>query len=297
MGVKGCWQLLRNKGYVPDVSGKPCSPSPASKIRVDVCGSYFSTISYAYGCSHPNVNDSHRLLERQLISLGDKDKLVLYVDGYPAAEKADTHHLREQRRVQASERANSALDKLNARLETNKRIRKHHIGSAKKAIKSAFYWTMDSRQAFVEFMASQGYNITLCLTEADVQIAADCNEDDVVVTGDSDLLFYESVRVVCRPLGRGASRRFGHYHKAGILETLCLTSTQLVALAVISGNDYTNNIPSLGIETNHKLIMNLRYQDVVSTVQQYLILPTVRRKIDKDEKNDWTLASFGSAIK
>ncbi|KAG0247862.1 hypothetical protein DFQ27_001513, partial [Actinomortierella ambigua] len=139
MGVKGWWRLLKTKGYVPEVHSKPSSPAPASKIRVDVCGSFFSTISYTYGRSHPpDVNKPHQQLERQLLELGDKDKLVLYIDGYPAKEKAGTHSLREQRRHQARERADRALITLTERLDANKRIRKHHIGSAKKSIKSAF---------------------------------------------------------------------------------------------------------------------------------------------------------------
>ncbi|KAG0073939.1 hypothetical protein BGZ93_004656, partial [Podila epicladia] len=116
---------------------------------------------------------------------------------------------------------------------------------------------MEDRQAFVDYMAKKGYDIILCDTEADIKIAADCEEEDVVVTGDSDLLIYKSVPAVWRPMGGGKSRRYWLYNKAAVLDALDVTSTQLVALAVISGNDYTRNIPTLGIETNRKLIKKL----------------------------------------
>ncbi|KAF9367280.1 hypothetical protein BGX21_007594, partial [Mortierella sp. AD011] len=116
MGVKGLWLLLRNKGHAADIHGKPSCPTPASKIRVDVCGSQFSTIRYAYSIAHSDTNNAHRRLEQQLIKLGKKDELVLYVDGHPAAEKANTHHQRKQNLLKARERAYRALVTLEDRL-------------------------------------------------------------------------------------------------------------------------------------------------------------------------------------
>lgn len=209
-------------------------------------------------------------------------------------------------------------------------MRKHHINTANKELRSAFSWTLEDRRAFVNYMENKGYEVILCATEADVKIAADCKEEDVVVTGDGDLLIYKSVPAVWRPMGRGKSRRYWLYNKAAVLDTLDVTSTQLVALAVISGNDYTGNIPTLGIETNRKLIKkledggkdtNLLFDDYVlalvcvqvtyhalflpysysvdeaSIIQKYLALPEVIRKTDKGDANDWTSASFANALK
>ncbi|KAG0062154.1 hypothetical protein BGZ92_006266, partial [Podila epicladia] len=297
MGATGLWCLLRKKEHAPDVHDKPHCPSPTSKIRVDVAGSQFSTIRYAYSNTHSDPNNAHRLLEHCLKKLGEKDRLVLYVDGYPAAEKAKTHDQREKGRHKARDRAHKALVVLEDRLQTNKRIRKHHIKNAAKEIRSAFSWTMEDRQAFVDYMANKGFQIILCATEADIKIAADCEKEDVVVSGDSDLLIYKSVSMVCRPMGRHKSQWYWLYDKAAVLDALDVTSTQLVALAVISGNDYTGNIPTLGIETNRKLIKKLEDKDEASIIQNYLALPEVVFKTDKDNANVWTLSSFTNALK
>ncbi|KAG0074622.1 hypothetical protein BGZ93_004428, partial [Podila epicladia] len=65
----------------------------------------------------------------------------------------------------------------------------------------------------------------------------------------------------------------------------------------ISGNDYTGNIPTLGIETNRKLIKKLEDKDEASIIQNYLALPEVVFKTDKDNANVWTLSSFTNALK
>ncbi|KAF8909516.1 hypothetical protein BGZ58_005976, partial [Dissophora ornata] len=147
-------------------------------------------------------------------------------------------------------------------------------------------------------MENKGYEIILCATEADVKIAADCKKEDVVVTGDSDLLIYKSVPAVWRPMGRGKSRRYWLYDKAAVLDTLGLTATQLVALAVISGNDYNRNIPYLGIETNRKIIKRLAAtEDETTIVEKYLADPQVVFKTDKNNSENWTISSYADSLK
>ncbi|KAF9326086.1 hypothetical protein BG006_010449 [Podila minutissima] len=254
-------------------------------MRVDVCRSQFSTIWYSYNNNHSDTNNAHRQLEHQLIKLGTKGELVLYIDGHPAAEKANTHNKHEQDCHKAHDHAHRALIMLEDCLLTNKCICKHHIMAVNKALKSAFSWTMEDRQAFVDYMAKKGYDIILCDTKVDIKIAADCEEEDVVITGDSDLLIYKSVPA------------YWLYNKAAVLDALDVTSTQLVVLAIISGNNYTHNILTLGIETNCKLIKKLEDGDETSIIQKYLSLPKVIRKTDKDDANDWTSASFANALK
>lgn len=106
-------------------------------------------------------------------------------------------------------------------------------------------------------MTNKGYDIVLCPTEADVLIAAECQPHDAVVSSDSDLLFYKTVPVVWRPVGSLKSRRYLPYEKNEVLKALGLSSTQLTALAIISGNDYVANIPHLAIATNRKIVQTL----------------------------------------
>ncbi|KAF9581110.1 hypothetical protein BGW38_001992, partial [Lunasporangiospora selenospora] len=59
---------------------------------------------------------------------------------------------------------------------------------------------LEDRQAFVTFMDNEGYDIILCDTEDEIDIARDCKEEDVIVSADSDLLIYANIRTMWRPM-------------------------------------------------------------------------------------------------
>lgn len=97
MGVKYAWQLLHNEGLIPDSQDKVSLVSTASKIRVDVCSTHYTSIRHYY--SNPtDLNVAHGKLERLLLKIDDKNKLRFYIDGLPAAEKDQTHANRHQSR-------------------------------------------------------------------------------------------------------------------------------------------------------------------------------------------------------
>lgn len=263
MGIPGLWGWVREKGVVPEVHQRVKLPSPSSKIRVDVCGSQHSLIRSLYNQHHAtadantNINITHHRLEQQLLKFGNKSELVLYVDGLPAREKANTHAFRESLRQRALEEADRHMQMLETRFQDNKRIKKHHITKVSKYLNRSFRWLLDYRRSFCQYMAERGYDIVLCHTEADVRLAADCREMDIVVTGDSDLLVYRTIPEVWRPVKQGGLRRFEVYKKSSVLGAVDLSDIKLIALAVVSCNDYNKNIPALGIKTNYKLIKDL----------------------------------------
>lgn len=54
---------------------------------------------------------------------------------------------------------------------------------------------------FIETASGLGWNIVACAGEADVQIGSIVmTDEDIVVSGDSDLLFYQNCSQVIRPL-------------------------------------------------------------------------------------------------
>ncbi|KAF9942517.1 hypothetical protein BGZ65_001269, partial [Modicella reniformis] len=110
-------------------------------------------------------------------------------------------------------------------------------------------------------MQSKGWDVKFCPTEADVEIASDCQLDDIVVSRDSDFLICANIATLYRPLGRGEQMKFLLYSKQGVLEVLGLTAQQLLVLGIVSKNDYGSNIPSLGIKTNNKLVKDIPDQD------------------------------------
>ncbi|KAG0041871.1 hypothetical protein BGZ83_001203 [Gryganskiella cystojenkinii] len=293
MGVKRAWPFLRKQGLAPDSQHKVSLTSPLSKIRIDVCSTHNTPIRYIYsGTSDLEV--AHSKLEQWLLKIGSKESMRLYIDGMPAAEKEETHASRHQVRQKALIKAAPAISNLEARLAEKKRVRKHHISSANKLLRQAFHWSLENRKSFVEYMTSKNYDIVLCPTESDVLIAAECQPQDAVISCDSDLLFYKTIPVVWRPMGSYKARRFVPYERNAILEALDLSSSQLTALAILSGNDYAANIPHLAIHTNHKIVSTLT-GDEKNMIQQYLAHPNVKRRTNKE--GTWTTESYANAVR
>ncbi|KAF9198899.1 hypothetical protein BGZ59_004342, partial [Podila verticillata] len=122
-------------------------------------------------------------------------------------------------------------------------------------------------KGFVQYMRDKNWNIVESPTEADLHIARDCQPIDVVVSRDSDLLIYQNVTTVWRPISKG---RFLVYDINDVLATLKITRTQLTVLGVVSRNDYSKNIRGLGPATNFSVIKRLCGDDPATMVQAYL---------------------------
>lgn len=254
MGVAGLWAFLRKKGYDPVLRHRAAQLPQSShhKIRVDVLGSLYTTIRYAYS-SH-SLEEAHRILEREIIKFGTKDQLVLYLDGHSSKEKEATRAKREERRNKALNLADKYLDELAGRMERGARVRKYCFVNIKKSLAIGFHWPLETRRSFVEYMRNQQWSIILCSTEADLAIAIESQPGDIAVSKDSDLLVYKNIETIWRPITKD---RLLVYHVPDILGTLGLSKSQLTALGVVSRNDYDSNIAFLGPETNYDIIKGL----------------------------------------
>ncbi|KAI8345226.1 hypothetical protein B0O80DRAFT_474871 [Mortierella sp. GBAus27b] len=240
MGVKYAWLLPKNKGLVPDAQDRIALASAESKLRVDVSSVHYSTIRYLY-TNPTDINEAHTKLEYWMSKYGDKENTRFYVDGEVALEKSRTHIDRQQRRQVALAKADTGISDLESRLR--------HISTVYKNLRDGFHWSIEHRTSFVDFM----------------------KPEDAVVSCDSDMLFYKTIPKVWRPVGSFKSRRFVPYEKTSLLQALGLSSTQLTALGILSGNDY-------------------------DIVRQYLAHPQVKRKIDQDG-GCWTEDVYANAIK
>ncbi|KAG0035821.1 hypothetical protein BGZ82_005074 [Podila clonocystis] len=271
MGVFGLWVFLKDKGVEPVFRSFSRLPNllesledlPA--IRVDVLGCCFMTIRHAYE-SHPD-EIAHGILEGEIAKFGPKELLVLYIDGEPAVEKSLTTAIREERRKNSLEVAERHMDELERRHNASLRVRKHHFVNVTKNLSGAFYWSREKRQGFSQYMRDKNWNVVESPTEADLHIARDCQRIDVVVSRDSDLLIYQNVATVWRPISKG---RFLVYGIDNILATLKITRTQLMVLGVVSRNDYNKNIRGLGPATNFSIVKRLCGEDPAAMVQAYL---------------------------
>ncbi|KAK3847271.1 MAG: hypothetical protein J3R72DRAFT_189194 [Linnemannia gamsii] len=118
-------------------------------------------------------------------------------------------------------------------------------------------------------------HICRCSFQSDTCIANHCAESPredniVVVSGDSDLICYRSVKQILYPVGK--SKVYTLFDKADMLQVLELpTDNHLLLAAIVSGNDYTNGVKNIGLQRPCDLIrgMDLPCHDVVS-FQQYV---------------------------
>ncbi|KAK3821217.1 MAG: hypothetical protein J3Q66DRAFT_148948 [Benniella sp.] len=273
MGITGLWPFLRSCGYEAAIRSRfiqtndPSSSSSSHQVhRVDVLSTFYPAIRSAYVNHSPDT--AHQIVEQAILDRGIPMTATLYIDGSPPVEKKKTNQDREKIRSDAIQRAQSFLDFVETRINGNHRVRKRHFTRIVKAINTAFYWSLDTRKLFINYMRSRGWTVKECSTEADVDVARDCKPDDIVVSGDSDMLaFAAEITTIWRPI---AKRQFLVYHLPSILEQLRITRAQLTALCIVSKNDYNRNISLLGPKTNFDIVKSLEGKDVLEVIKNYL---------------------------
>ncbi|KAF9107457.1 hypothetical protein BGX29_006324 [Mortierella sp. GBA35] len=235
-------------------------------------------IKNAYS-NHPQ-DKTNTILEEHVIIWGSRDNLVFYVDGGQAVEKQHTTEIREAAREKASVKCARSLDVLEDRIDNNLKVRKSHFTNVRSSLASSFYWSFDDRQAFVTHMAQSGYMIRFCEAEADVAIAADCEPNDVVISGGSDMLAYASITMLWRPVSKSL---FLVYDLPNLLRDIGLSRAQFTTLAIVSSNDYNRNIFQLRTIP----LLNLR-----ELVCSYLTDPRVVSKNKQDETFQFSIRVF-----
>ena len=254
MGLKGWFPFIRKKGYDPPAlpQSSIASFEHTSTRRIDVLGSFYNVIKEAY--SNHALDDAHCILERHVMSWGSRDNLILYVDGQQAIEKQHTAEIRQGNRDKASLKCTRALDTLENRIENNLSVRKRHFTDVRTSLSLTFYWSLEARQSFVAHMTGAGCHVRFCETEADVAIAKECQPGDIVVSCDSDMMAYASIATLLRPISKSL---FLVYDLNSVLRNLRLSRAQLTTLAIVSSNDYSSNIYSLGPAANYTIVKSL----------------------------------------
>ncbi|KAK3826117.1 MAG: hypothetical protein J3Q66DRAFT_365799 [Benniella sp.] len=81
-------------------------------------------------------------------------------------------------------------------------------------------WEASQKQGLIQFLRSRDWTVVECPTEADVEIGKACGPNDVVVSGDSDLLMYDHINILWRPWRCG---QFLQYTIPDILKALDLS--------------------------------------------------------------------------
>ncbi|KAF9917031.1 hypothetical protein FBU30_001033, partial [Linnemannia zychae] len=163
-----------------------------------VLGSSFRALRSIY--SNNSQEKAHELMTKELAKFGSPSTLVLYLDGQQPEEKQQTFTARNATRKKAAIRCSESLDTLEQRIQSNDRVRKRHFTDVKSALASAFYFSLTSRMELVAFLREAGYDARLCQTEADVAIAKDFQDGDVVISCDSDMFAYANITRLWRPI-------------------------------------------------------------------------------------------------
>ncbi|KAG0220799.1 hypothetical protein BGX31_010522 [Mortierella sp. GBA43] len=110
------------------------------------------------------------------------------------------------------------------------------------------------------------------------------SEQVVAISSDSDLLLYEGVSTLIRPLPH-QRRRFSIYNCQEVLDALGLpSSNHLVLCGPVSNTDYTSNIKTLGLVRNLTLIKEID-EDVIDLMfRNYLTRAADHADVDIEEK-------------
>ncbi|KAF9542692.1 hypothetical protein EC957_001747 [Mortierella hygrophila] len=173
-----------------------------NKVRIDIQGSIFPTIRYAYSHSS-SLENAHKLVLKRIKQLGRREDSVLYFDGDPAQEKQETHQQRANARKKALKVAEEKVDEFAMRVEKGLRIRKQQYINVNKNLTKGFCWDPEARESLIIYLEKENWTVTRSPTEADIQIATDCKDGDVVISGDSDLAIHPRVTMIWRPISGG----------------------------------------------------------------------------------------------
>ncbi|KAI8606244.1 hypothetical protein EDD21DRAFT_410345 [Dissophora ornata] len=149
---------------------------------------------------------------------------VLYLDGSPAEEKKHTHKHRQEVRDKALTLAQKGVTQLKDRLDRKLHVRKQHFITVRKHMEKGFYWPLESRRAFAQYLRLKGRSVIECPTEADIAIAVRYRSGDIVISKDNDTPVYKSISTIWRPISR---QRFLVYEIPDVLATLGISKTQL----------------------------------------------------------------------
>src|ERR1700741_70456 len=132
-----------------------------------------------------------------------KDRTVLYLDGKTTKEKERTAELRRQVKERDLKKMEDLLHKAEDKAMYGKRLSGAQISSIHRLCRRAFSLTPNMKSILAEEALATGWTIVDCLGEADVHIGGlTLTDEDVVVSGDSDMLFYDSVQHVLRLMAR-----------------------------------------------------------------------------------------------
>ncbi|CAO3676648.1 unnamed protein product [Umbelopsis ramanniana] len=278
MGVNGTHSFLKKRGLSAQALSSPIIES-VNKMVID---NFFLQV--------PNV--AAKLIFTKLGYIFSVDRTILYLDGGRTKEKKETAERRRNVKEKDIRKLNAMFRVAEGKAAQGQPISASQYDALRCLSRRTFTLTDSMKETLVQKAREEGWNMVACEGEADVHIGGlDLDETDVVISGDSDLLFYPRVQQVLRPMKDGS---FHLYQKSNVIAVSNVTALQWTCVGIVSGNDYNRNIKGFGIGTNCKLISKLKGNDITQVIALYLKIDRVSNSIEGKVTFDNAIKVFGS---
>ncbi|KAG0033890.1 hypothetical protein BGZ83_004246, partial [Gryganskiella cystojenkinii] len=259
MGWQAFWDRLLVAGFKPEFVERISYLFDDLRrtdgvFRFDTQASFYSFLRSCYGfksATNPEIGHAKvaAFLE-DLLGNNDNNKniSVFYFDGNACFEKQLTSEKRHQEQQDALINADMLVTAIEKLSQQDQHISKTRFRKAFEKLSASFNLPIEIKKDLVQYLVDRGFKAKLCRFEADPEIAAECNPQDIVVTKDSDLFGYATVCSILKPISRG---RYLMYNLQNVMRAMELNRTQLTLFAIVSTNDYDKSVPGLGPVKNH----------------------------------------------
>jgi hypothetical protein len=276
MGITGLFQTLSNHGLSPpaaDVRTFLAEQSPSSPVHLDLFGTFWYDIRSRLidaKLHEDDIEEVGRRLAFEIKELFGTSNAVIHIDGAACTEKRKAHQGRHERRLAKQPILEKDVNALEKNSRNGKWTSKKIMRNIAKSLKEIHIITEEDKGK-LEMGLRSCYEVCRCATEADACIG--CHEElhkRVVISSDSDLLAYQGVSTLIRPLPH-QRRKFGVYKTEDVISALELPSqSHLTLFASISDNDYSKNLKNLGPARNLLLVRDIQQDDLTRMLQDYL---------------------------
>ncbi|KAF9177634.1 hypothetical protein BGZ49_005585, partial [Haplosporangium sp. Z 27] len=202
MGVFELWAVIKKKKFEPGVVK---AIDPGSIYRLDLLSCLYIQIRQAfYSCAdiESACEAIHRALLKFIAASQPTPNVFIYLDGAWAFEKQETHSKRIDNASKALKKAGEYFDCLKPRVHDGKWPKQQNMAFIK-ALKKALPLTDKDKESLAKYLQAKEWSVITADYEADVQIASDCEDTDIVISRDSDMLIYGEISIIWRPISQG----------------------------------------------------------------------------------------------
>jgi hypothetical protein len=175
-------------------------------------------------------------------------RIHILIDGRKSQQKKYAHQRRQEEK---DKRLDLVETKLNAVDTREKRFSGYLKKSISKDLKKCYSIYFQDKINLRNALLNMGFLCTIVPGEVDLECAKTANL--TVITKDGDFFFHSiDVVLILRPSRDGIT--FSRVKHSDLLFKLGLSDLKLKLLGILSGNDYSPNIPQLGIKRNYEML-------------------------------------------